>query len=335
MRGKLLHDTGAYTLQDPNIPYNSASTMSGPYIVPGAVDRSHHRHEQQDAGVVGARRRLSAGGVRDGAAARSGRARDEARPRRGAAAQSHPGRARCRTSKPLKARSGAAMEYDSGDYPACQARCSPPPAGTISRQRQAEARARRPLSRHRPRAWREGHRPRPVRVGPRADFAHRQGHRVHRRVRDGPGPRHRDGADRRRAARRQRRQGQGGGGRHRGRVARPRRLRQPADRDRRLVGASCGARRSPTRRRRSRATFWKPPSTISNWSTARCAWSARRSSTSSSARSRASCRARRATAFRPASIPASKPTSMPAPTRCPTPTPATSPRSRSTPRPAR
>ena len=35
VRGKLLHDTGAYTLQDPNIPYNSASTMSGPYAVPG------------------------------------------------------------------------------------------------------------------------------------------------------------------------------------------------------------------------------------------------------------------------------------------------------------
>src|SRR5215213_4184795 len=30
IRGKLLHDTGAYTLQDPNIPYNSTSTMSGP-----------------------------------------------------------------------------------------------------------------------------------------------------------------------------------------------------------------------------------------------------------------------------------------------------------------
>ncbi len=35
VRGKLLHDTGAYTLQDPNIPYNSASTMSGPYAVAG------------------------------------------------------------------------------------------------------------------------------------------------------------------------------------------------------------------------------------------------------------------------------------------------------------
>ena len=35
VRGKILHDTGAYTLQDPNIPYNSAATMSGPYVVPG------------------------------------------------------------------------------------------------------------------------------------------------------------------------------------------------------------------------------------------------------------------------------------------------------------
>ena len=61
---------------------------------------------------------------------------------------------------------------------------------------------------------------------------------------------------------------------------------------------------------------WRRPSTIWSWPTARCAWSARRSSTSSSARSRASCRARRATAFRPASIPASKPTSCTAPTRC-------------------
>ena len=97
IRGKLLHDTGAYTVQDPNIPYNSASTMSGPYVDPGARHRRHHRDDQQDAGVVGARRRLSAGGVRDGAAARSRGARDEARPRRGAAAQPHPAARRCRT----------------------------------------------------------------------------------------------------------------------------------------------------------------------------------------------------------------------------------------------
>ncbi len=57
----------------------------------GALDRGHHRHDQQDAGVVGARRRLSAGGLRHGAADGPGRARAEARPRGGAAAQSHPG----------------------------------------------------------------------------------------------------------------------------------------------------------------------------------------------------------------------------------------------------
>ena len=57
----------------------------------GAVDRGHYRAQQQDASVVGARRRLPAGGVRDGAPARSGRARDEARPCGGAAAQSHSG----------------------------------------------------------------------------------------------------------------------------------------------------------------------------------------------------------------------------------------------------
>src|SRR4051794_19218886 len=34
LRGNLIHDVGAYALQDVNIPYNSASMMSGPYIVP-------------------------------------------------------------------------------------------------------------------------------------------------------------------------------------------------------------------------------------------------------------------------------------------------------------
>jgi len=34
IRGRLLHDLGAYALQDVNLPYNSASTLTGPYIVP-------------------------------------------------------------------------------------------------------------------------------------------------------------------------------------------------------------------------------------------------------------------------------------------------------------
>ena len=34
IRGRLLHDLGAYALQDVNLPYNSASMLSGPYMVP-------------------------------------------------------------------------------------------------------------------------------------------------------------------------------------------------------------------------------------------------------------------------------------------------------------
>ncbi len=34
LRGRLIHDQGAYALQDVNLPYNSASAVTGPYIVP-------------------------------------------------------------------------------------------------------------------------------------------------------------------------------------------------------------------------------------------------------------------------------------------------------------
>jgi len=34
LRGRLLHDLGAYALQDVNLPYNSASTLTGPYAIP-------------------------------------------------------------------------------------------------------------------------------------------------------------------------------------------------------------------------------------------------------------------------------------------------------------
>ena len=34
IRGRLIHDLGAYALQDVNIPYNSASMLSGPYLLP-------------------------------------------------------------------------------------------------------------------------------------------------------------------------------------------------------------------------------------------------------------------------------------------------------------
>ena len=151
IRGKLLHDTGAYTRAGPEHPVQFGVDHERALRDPGARDRRHHRHDQQDAGVVGARRRLSAGVVRDGAAARSGGARDEARPRRGAAAQSHP------------AREDAVPEADQGalrrDHRNTTAatirparpRRSRPPAGTISAKRQDAGAQAGPLSRHRAR----------------------------------------------------------------------------------------------------------------------------------------------------------------------------------------
>src|SRR5258707_1500356 len=39
IRGRLIHDLGAYALQDVNIPYNSASMLTGPYMLPAlAID---------------------------------------------------------------------------------------------------------------------------------------------------------------------------------------------------------------------------------------------------------------------------------------------------------
>ena len=34
VRGEMVHDHGAYTPQGTNVPYNSASSLSGPYLVP-------------------------------------------------------------------------------------------------------------------------------------------------------------------------------------------------------------------------------------------------------------------------------------------------------------
>ena len=34
LRGSLVHDQGAYALQDVNLPYNSASAVTGPYVIP-------------------------------------------------------------------------------------------------------------------------------------------------------------------------------------------------------------------------------------------------------------------------------------------------------------
>ena len=255
----------------------------------GAVDGGHGRRHQQDAGVVGARRRLSAGGLRDGAADGPRRARAAARPRRGArgAISSRP--RRCPTRSRSRRAPAPACNTTAATIRPARRRCWRPPAGTTFRSRQATARAqgryigiglahgikgtgRGPFESGLVRVSNTGR----VSVftgaaaigqGLGTALAQICAGELGLRAQDiTRGPR-----------------------RHRRRVARPRRLRQPPDRDRRLVRAARRARRRGRRRRSSPAMCWRRPSTISRSPTARCAWSARRSSRSSSASSRASC----------------------------------------------
>jgi carbon-monoxide dehydrogenase large subunit len=141
VRGKLLHDTGAYTLQDPNIPYNSASTMSGPYIVPGlqieviiAMTNKTPVSSVRGAGYPQAAFAMER--LLDLVAREMKLDRAEVRRRNLIPASKMP------YKKPLKARSGAAMEYDSGDYPACQAEALAAAGWDDFPKRQAQARAR-------------------------------------------------------------------------------------------------------------------------------------------------------------------------------------------------
>ena len=141
VRGKVLHDTGAYTLQDPNIPYNSTSTMSGPYIVPGlsmevTIAMSNKTPVSSVRGAGYPQAAFAMERLLDLVAREMKLDRAEVRARNLIPASKMPYR------KPLKARSGAAMEYDSGDYPACQAEVLSTIGWDGFRKRQHEARAK-------------------------------------------------------------------------------------------------------------------------------------------------------------------------------------------------
>ncbi len=139
IRGKVLHDTGAYTPQDPNIPYNSASTMSGPYMIPAlsievtiAMTNKTPVSSVRGAGYPQAAFAMER--LVDLVAREMQIDRAEVRRRNLIPAAKMPYR------KPLKARSGATIEYDSGDYPACQAEALAAAGWGEFPRRQAEAR---------------------------------------------------------------------------------------------------------------------------------------------------------------------------------------------------
>jgi carbon-monoxide dehydrogenase large subunit len=140
IRGRLLHDLGAYALQDVNLPYNSASSVTGPYIVPAflmevSVAATNKTPVSSVRGAGYPQAAFAMERLMDRVARELNLDRTEVRRRNLIPADKMP------YKKPLKARSGAGIEYDSGDYPACQAEVLKAAGWDEFPKRQAEARA--------------------------------------------------------------------------------------------------------------------------------------------------------------------------------------------------
>jgi aerobic carbon-monoxide dehydrogenase large subunit len=140
VRGRLIHELGAYALQDVNIPYNSASMMSGPYVLPAlamevTVAATNKTPVSSVRGAGYPQAAFAMERLMDRVAHELKLERAELRRRNLIPPEKMP------YTKPLKARSGAAMQYDSGDYPACQAKALKAAGWDDFPQRQAAARA--------------------------------------------------------------------------------------------------------------------------------------------------------------------------------------------------
>jgi len=120
LRGRLLHDLGAYALQDVNLPYNSASTLTGPYAISAftmevAITLTNKVPVSSVRGAGYPQASFVMERLMDIAAHELRLDRAELRRRNLIPATKMP------YTKPLKTRAGATIVYDSGDYPACQA----------------------------------------------------------------------------------------------------------------------------------------------------------------------------------------------------------------------
>jgi carbon-monoxide dehydrogenase large subunit len=139
IRGRLIHDLGAYALQDVNIPYNSASMISGPYMLPALsievlVAATNKTPVSSVRGAGYPQAAFAMERLMDRLARELGIDRADVRRRNLIPAEKMP------YTKPLKARSGASMRYDSGDYPSCQAKALAAAGWGDFAQRQAAAR---------------------------------------------------------------------------------------------------------------------------------------------------------------------------------------------------
>jgi aerobic carbon-monoxide dehydrogenase large subunit len=120
LRGTLVHDHGAYTARGVNLPYESAQTVTLPYVIPAyqinvklaltnKVPVTPVRGAGQPQGAFVMERML------DRIARELGLDRAEVRRRNLIRADQMP------YTKPLKSRGGRSVVLDSGDYPKCQA----------------------------------------------------------------------------------------------------------------------------------------------------------------------------------------------------------------------
>jgi aerobic carbon-monoxide dehydrogenase large subunit len=138
IRGHLVHDQGAYALKAVNLPYNSATAIPGPYIVPAlnidvviAFTNKVPASSVRGAGYPQAAFAMER--LMDKIAHHLGVDRAEIRQRNLIPKEKMP------YTKPLKARSGAPITYDSGDYIDAQRRVLKAANWDTFKQRQHDA----------------------------------------------------------------------------------------------------------------------------------------------------------------------------------------------------
>lgn len=120
VRGGFVHDHGAYTPQGTNVPYNAASSMTGPYVVPAFSLHVQvaYTNKVPVATIRGAGYPQAAfvmERMMDRLAGAAGIDRLECRRRNLIPPEKIP------YTKPLKSRAGVPLVIDSGDFPALQA----------------------------------------------------------------------------------------------------------------------------------------------------------------------------------------------------------------------
>ncbi len=143
LRGRMIHDQGAYTPQGINCPYNAATSVTGPYIVPSysldvIVGQTNKVYTIPVRGAGYPQACYAMERMLDRAARTLGLDRAEIRRRNLVPPAKMP------YTKPLKNRAGQAIILDSGDYLACQAEVleAMDYNGFAARQRTARANGR-------------------------------------------------------------------------------------------------------------------------------------------------------------------------------------------------